>query len=128
MKCTIHSARELVACKTKYGTRYGCPVGGCTVVLWSGSTSTPADYATRQMRIEAHSWFDALWQSGIFSRQRAYKKLAKYLGLSPRKTHIGCFSKEQCERTIDFCRAITQVRKAAEINEKLSSLSVSHEG
>lgn len=107
MRCIIHSARELEPTKTKYGIRYSCPVGGCTVVSWSGSTSTPADYATRQARIEAHSWFDALWQSGIFSRKRAYKKLADHLGLSKKKTHIGHFDIEQCQRTIDFCMAIT---------------------
>lgn len=111
MRCTIHSARELEPTKTKYGVRYSCPVGGCTVVLWNGSTSTPADFATRQARIEVHEWFDTLWQSGIFSRKKAYKKLAVYLGLSPKKTHIGHFDIEQCKRTIEFCKAVTQVKK-----------------
>lgn len=118
MRCIIHSTRELEPTKTKYGIRYSCPVGGCTVVQWDGSTSTPADFATRQARIEAHSWFDALWQSGIFSRKKAYKKLAAYLGLSKKKTHIGYFNLEQCKRTIDFCQAHTEVRKAVEINEE----------
>jgi len=118
MRCTIHSARELEPTKTKYGTRYSCPVGGCTVVQWDGSTSTPADFATRQARIEAHSWFDALWQSGIFSRKRAYKKLAAHLDLPARKTHIGHFNKDQCHRTIDFCRALTESRKELNIDEE----------
>lgn len=108
MKCTIHSARELEPTQTKYGIRYNCPVGGCTVVLWDGSTSTPADFATRQARIEAHHWFDALWQSGIFSRKKAYRKLAKHLGLSRKATHIGHFNIEQCRYAIDFCKSITE--------------------
>ena len=107
MRCTIHSARELELTRTKFGIRYSCPVGGCTVVLWNGSTSTPADFATRQARIEAHSWFDALWQSGLFSRKKAYKKLAAHLGLSKKKTHIGRFDIEQCKCTIDFCMTLT---------------------
>lgn len=123
--CTKHRQTRLKPTDTKYGLRYSCPVEGCTVVLWDGSTSTPADYETRQARIEAHSWFDALWQSGIFTRKKAYKKLAAHLGLSPRKTHIGHFNKDQCQRTIDFCMDITGIGKAA--NEKLSTLSVSHE-
>jgi len=118
MRCTIHSARELEPTKTKYGIRWDCPVGGCTVVLWDGSTSTPADYATRQARIEAHSWFDALWQSGIFSRKKAYRKLAEHLGLSRKKTHIGRFDKEQCKRTIDFCMALTESKTGDKDNEE----------
>lgn len=117
MKCTIHTARELEPTKTKYGIRWSCPVGGCTVVLWDGSTSTPADYATRQARIEAHDHFDRLWQSGVFSRKKAYKKLAEYLDLSKKKTHIGCFSLEQCQRTIDFCKALTGLRMELNLGE-----------
>ena len=107
MKCITHSARTLEPVQTKYGIRYHCPVGGCTVVLWDGSTSTPADYQTRQARIEAHSWFDRLWQSGSYTRKGAYKALSKYLRIPTRKTHIGHFNVEQCQRTVDFCRAHT---------------------
>lgn len=117
MKCTIHTARTLVPTLTKYGKRYGCPVDGCTVVLWDGSTSTPADYATRQARIEAHSWFDALWQSGTYTRKGAYKALAKYLRIPARKTHIGHFDITQCQRAIDFCRAHTGLRMELNLNE-----------
>lgn len=109
MHCTKHSSTELIPQKTKYGIRYSCPWDGCTVVLWNGSTSTPADYETRQARIEAHSWFDALWQSGSYTRKGAYKALAKYLRMSTRKTHIGHFDLVQCQHTIDFCRAHTKL-------------------
>lgn len=109
MKCTIHSARELEEQKTKYGIRWSCPVAGCTVVLWDGSTSTPADFGTRQARIQTHAHFDALWRSGLFTRKQAYKALAKHLGLPRRKTHIGYFNRVQCIRAIDFCIAHTKL-------------------
>ena len=107
MKCSIHSARELIPKKTKYGIRYSCPVGGCTVVQWDGSTSTPADFTTRQTRIAAHEVFDTIWKSGILTRTEAYKKLAAYLGITIKATHIGHFNQAQCNQTIEFSEQIT---------------------
>lgn len=108
--CTVHEGVLLEPQKTRFGVRWGCPVVNCTVACWNGSTSTPADYDTRQARIEAHHSFDHLWQSGMFSRSKAYYVLAKHLGLSKRKTHIGRFDFEQCQRTIEFCKAHTGLR------------------
>jgi len=65
--------------------------------------------------MEAHDYFDRLWHSGVFSRKRAYKKLAAYLGLSKKKTHIGHFDHQQCTRTIDFCKTITETKKEVEL-------------
>lgn len=113
--CTKHEGVLLEPQRTQWGLRYACPVVDCTVVLWDGSTSTPADYQTRQARIEAHTWFDALWQSGTFSRKQAYKALSTHLHLSRRKTHIGYFNIEQCQQTIEFCRAHTGLRTTEEI-------------
>lgn len=79
-------------------------------MLWDGSTSTPADYETRQARIEAHDAFDELWRSGMFTRREAYAKLARFLQLSRRETHIGHFNIEQCRRTSDFCRSLIESR------------------
>ncbi|KKN52401.1 hypothetical protein LCGC14_0613180 [marine sediment metagenome] len=110
MKCTIHSAKELVPSKTKYGIRYGCPVGGCTVVQWSGSSSTPADFGTRQARMVAHNHFDTLWQAGMFTRGKAYKALAKYLNLPQRKVHIGHFDITQCRKVVEFCEEVIKAK------------------
>jgi len=46
---------------TQYGKRYYCP--DCDVVLWEGSTSTPANYETRQLRIKRHALFDKRWKT-----------------------------------------------------------------
>lgn len=110
MNCTIHTAKKLIPTKTKFGVRYGCPVGGCTVVAWNGATSTPADYGTRQARIQAHDKFDKLWKMGIFTRHEAYKKLAQFLKLPIKTVHIGHFDKQQCYQVIDFCNGILEVK------------------
>ena len=106
MRCSIHSARYLVLQNTRWGRRYSCPVGGCTVVSWNGNS--PADYSTRQARMKAHDLFDKLWKSGMFDRKGAYKELAHFLGISVEKTHIANFDQSQCQATIHFANMILE--------------------
>lgn len=110
LKCSTHSARNLEPHNTKFGIRYSCPVMGCTVVAWSGSTSTPANYSTRQMRMKAHDAFDELWKSGMFTRTEAYHKLSLYLGIIQQSTHIGHFDSDRCQKVIEFSRTIVEDR------------------
>ena len=105
MICPKHKC-ELVPQKTKYGTRYNCPELACTVVCWDGSTSTPADYNTRQARIEAHDAFDRLWRSGMFKRKEAYHKLAKHLKMKTEDVHIGHFDKDTALEVGEFAKMI----------------------
>lgn len=91
---------------TRYGIRYVCPEPGCTVAWWPRGTSTPADFNTRVMRIEAHDMFDRVWQSGILRRDAAYTALANHLKLSKKRCHIGMFDKQYCRKTIDWSRTI----------------------
>jgi hypothetical protein len=99
--CPIHDV-ELVGSQTKYGLRFGCTVVGCTVVLWDGSTSTPADEPTRVLRRQCHLEFDKLWKgpTGRMSRTAAYRWLAKTMQLPPDKAHIGMFDSAQCEQLL----------------------------
>lgn len=115
--CTTHKLVQLEAQETRFGLRWSCPTDCCTVVLWDGSTSTPADYETRQARIEAHSWFDSLWQSGSYTRSGAYKALARYLRIPTRQTHIGHFDLKRCQQTIKYCRAHTELRMELNLDE-----------
>ena len=92
--------------KTRYGIRWSCPVDGCTVAKWNGSTSTPADEETRKARIKAHDAFDPLWKFGRYRRTQLYKKLADFMGLGDKETHIGMFDKEQCARVIEFVEQV----------------------
>ena len=105
MICPNHKSK-LIPQKTKYGIRYNCPEQGCTVACWDGSTSSPADYETRQARIEAHDFFDYLWKHGLFKRKEIYKKLADFLGLKGKDTHIGQFDKETALKVRGFAENI----------------------
>lgn len=100
MICPQHG-RDLVAQQTEHGLRYHCLERGCTVVCWSGSTSTPADETTRRLRRKCHVLFDALWKPGgkrrkFRCRDSAYHWLASILRLHPDEAHIGMFDREQC--------------------------------
>ena len=72
---------------------------------------TPAGPATRRAREEAHAAFDTLWQRKVMrgvlradARNAAYAWLAEQMGLDPSATHIGSFTKTQCERVVELCR------------------------
>ncbi len=108
-ECPTHKI-PLEPKKTRYGTRWGCVVTDCTVAKWSGQTSTPADSETRQKRTEAHYEFDHWWE-GHIRKGKAYKALAEFLGLPQKKTHIGHFNIEQCERVIAFAKAKQNVEE-----------------
>ena len=62
MNCLKHEA-VMIYKPTQFGLRYSCPVVGCDVVCWDGSTSTPADTQTRALRHKCHEAFDPLWQT-----------------------------------------------------------------
>ena len=96
MKCPKHNI-DLEYTNTKYGKRYACPE--CDVVLWEGSTSTPADYETRQLRRKCHSLFDKRWKNNR-ERNDAYTTMAHIMGIKKEKTHFGMFNKEQCEEAL----------------------------
>ena len=99
--CPVHKIK-LVGTLTGYGMRYDCPEESCTIMCWGGRTSTPADDETRAARRAAHSTFDKLWKSGKFSRQGAYKRLAKFMHLTKNQTHIGDFNLAQCQVVYNF--------------------------
>ena len=72
---------------------------------------TPAGPATRKAREQAHASFDALWRRKVLrgtprteARNAGYVWLAEQMGLDPSNTHIGSFTKEQCEQVVELCR------------------------
>jgi hypothetical protein len=54
--------------------------------------------------MRAHAAFDPLWQSGRMSRTRAYKGLARRLGIPVQDCHIGRFGEEMCVRVLAACQ------------------------
>lgn len=105
--CPAHG-NQLAYTVTKYGLRYHCTAEGCTVVLWNGSTSTPADYDTRQARHECHTLFDPLWKTGRMSRNEAYKWLNRVVGeaLNVPEVHFGRMNLEQCRAALAVLKTI----------------------
>ena len=102
---------------TKYGWRWNCPVDGCTVVQWQGSTSTPADQETRTLRNQCHKAFDPMWKSGpVFARPNAggrharritaYEWLAEKMGLAIDKMHFGMFNADQCREALGHIESL----------------------
>jgi len=68
---------------------------------------------TREARIEAHRSFDYLWKDNGATRGQAYAWLAKQLGLSKSRCHIGEFDEEQCRRVVEVCREWQRQRRRA---------------
>ena len=64
---------------------------------------TPADRATKDMRIKAHDAFDQLWKplSAPYTRAEAYLVMQSLMGMSSDEAHIGKFTAEQCQELID---------------------------
>jgi len=65
----------------------------------------PADKATRKARIEAHRYFDMLWQpqdgqKARMTRPKAYAWMRKMMSLTETEAHFGKFNLAQCERLI----------------------------
>lgn len=71
-------------------------------------TSNPlgrlANAELRQWKMAANRWFDPIWRDGSMTRRKAYSWLAGHLGLAVKKTHIGLFDVETCQRVIQACR------------------------
>ena len=84
---------------------YMCEKCGAFVGVHHGTNKplgTLADSTTRSARASAHAAFDTLWGEGSMSRSEAYRWLAKQLGLTEDECHIGMFTKEQCQKTIEL--------------------------
>lgn len=109
-ECREHET-PLVGSKTKWGMRYACPEAGCTVAWWGRAQTTPADSATRQARMYAHSCFDLIWQTEIMSRKQAYLMIAKALKISKKKCHIGLFNIKECQHVIAISQELMDEEK-----------------
>lgn len=64
---------------------------------------TLADGDLRNLRIQAHRKFDAVWKSGVMSRDSAYRWMADCLGIPLRDAHIAMFGEYRCKELIRQC-------------------------
>ena len=72
----------------------------------NGDGKTPlgrlANAELRAAKSAAHAAFDPLWREGAMSRSSAYAWLARQLGISAPKCHIGMFDVQTCQRVVDI--------------------------
>lgn len=63
-----------------------------------------ADSKLRQLKVDAHKAFDALWSGPVahMSRKQAYEWLAAQLNLPVKECHIGWFDPSKCQLTVDL--------------------------
>ncbi len=64
-----------------------------------------ADAELRAAKKRAHAWFDPLWRGGGVGRSKAYRWLARQLGIPEADCHIGMFDVAQCKRV---CRVMVE--------------------
>lgn len=78
-----------------------------------GNTQVPmgtvANMELRNLRHEAHKYFDQLWQRKnkkgfVNARFLGYQWLSKKLKLPMKKTHIGMFDQYQTKKVIELCK------------------------
>lgn len=105
----------LILKDSKYGIFYGCSQWRETSCKGSHNCHRrtaepfgfPADAETRQLRKEAHDWFDRLWArdyKGELNREDAYVWLGQTLNLGPGEAHISRLNKDQCKELIRAVR------------------------
>ena len=79
---------------------FRCPHCGAAMIL------RPAAEIYRDcqnLRIQAHRKFDRIWQTGIMTRENAYRWFADSFGLSLKDAHIGMCSEYRCKELIRLC-------------------------
>ena len=111
---------ELVDSKVVYGKSYG-PIYYCRdCQAWVGchkgtnkSLGRVAKGKLRNLKKEAHKYFDHMWKRRMNESKRmtkkkartlAYKWLSEQMGTDPEYTHIGMYNEYQCERVIALCK------------------------
>lgn len=86
------------------------------VSIYPGSKTPMGPLANgdlRNLRIRAHRKFDRIWQTGIMSRQDAYRWMADFFCLPLREAHIGMFSEYRCEELIKKCDSVLALNEKA---------------
>ena len=91
---------------------YQCQNCNARVGCHKGTTRPLGDVANEMLRLkrmETHRVFDEMWRRLKWSRTKAYKWLAKKMGLPDKEAHIGGFEMAQCQFVIDLCNRNQEV-------------------
>ena len=106
---------KFVDSKMIYGKSYGmiylCKECNAYVGVHKG-TNRPlgilANAELREWKKKAHASFDPLWKTKLMTRREAYEWLAKQMGKSLEKCHIGMFDVSECEQVVDLVTQYNQ--------------------
>ena len=90
---------------------YQCaPCGAYVGCHPTGTGKSPlgrlANAELRRAKSDAHAAFDPLWRNGNMSRHKAYKFLAREMGVPADKAHIGMFDVAQCKRVVQIAKGV----------------------
>jgi Fe-S cluster biosynthesis and repair protein YggX len=111
---------EYVDSAKVYGRTFGMIYHCISCEAWVGvhkgtnkALGRLANKALRKWKQEAHKYFDPLWRkkmqqgfSKTKARHKAYKWLAKQMGLPVKETHIGMFDVDQCKQVVEICKRL----------------------
>lgn len=93
------------------GAYVGCHPPATSPKGGIGDGSVPlgrlANAELRKLKSLAHAAFDPLFRDGPMTRRQAYRWLAKELGISEDRCHIGEFDVHDCRRVIEAVEART---------------------
>lgn len=66
---------------------------------------SPAGPVTRTARMKAHDVFDKIWRNKEMGRHKAYRWLAKQMGIAVAQCHIGFMTAQQALQVVEICKA-----------------------
>lgn len=67
-----------------------------------------ANSELRNLRIRAHRSFDRLWQTGLMSRNSAYRWMADFFCIPVQQAHIGQLCEYRCKELIKKCNEVLE--------------------
>lgn len=93
-----YSRQEYIRICPKCGAYVGCHRG---TQIAKGRLANPN---LRQLKIQAHFYFDQIWRNKAMGRKEAYSWLAEKLSLPVEFTHIGWFNDQTCKDVIYYSK------------------------
>jgi hypothetical protein len=98
-----------------YGPVWACTPCGAHVGCHPGTENALGGLANAELRaakMAAHAAFDPLWRAKMarddcsksHARKSGYRWLAQQLGIPYKKTHIGEFDLDECQRVVEVCK------------------------
>lgn len=70
-----------------------------------------ADRYTRGLRVDCHTYLDALWREHGWSRTEAYKWFAEALGMTQFEAHVGFLNEAEARILLDKLKELYEERK-----------------